>query len=52
MTSKVLLAAIVALLATNTVATARTAKQQPRPAAQEQMFDIHSIHEQLRLTGS
>lgn len=52
MKSKVLLAAIAALMATSTIAAARTAKLEHRPSGHEQMYDIQNIHEQLRLSGS
>lgn len=52
MKTKVLLAAIAALMATNSIAMARTAKPEQRPAASAEQFDIQNIHEQLRLSGS
>lgn len=52
MKSKVLLAAIAALMATSTIAAARTAKPEHRSTGYEQGSDIHNIHEQLRLSGS
>lgn len=52
MKTKVLLAAIAALMATNTIASARTVKPEHRSTGYEQESDIHSIHERLRLSGS